>query len=115
MLLDGLTFSPGRPRSPVVPGSVWPLRPCIDNQESDVLSAFSYCFFINKLLIIPFLEYAALPEYVTEWKKGSSSHFVIRAINGDSPALLWVQGVQPQTVTENGENNINYLHSIVLH
>lgn len=32
-----LTFSPGRPRSPAVPGSVWPLRPCINHyQENDV-------------------------------------------------------------------------------
>lgn len=37
MLSITLTFSPNRPLSPAVPGSVWPLRPCINhNQERDV-------------------------------------------------------------------------------
>lgn len=93
--LVALTFSPGKPLSPTMPGSVRPGRPCIIH--SDVSSK------LYSSTLTPSSRYALEKLHViNDWDTNDSS---------DTPYLLWVQAVQPLPVRVhiNGWNYSNYL------
>lgn len=76
MVLVPLTFSPGRPLSPTVPGSVRPGRPYI--VHSDVSSE--------------------LRNLQKEIKQETPDMCCYSNDSRDTPSLLWVQAVQLQPV-----------------
>lgn len=111
MVLVPLTFSPGRPLSPTVPGSVRPGRPYI--MHSDVSSELSPLTLNSLAVMTVSFDFSLRKKLAKKDKQETPDMCCYSNGSRDTPSLLWVQAVQlqPVRVHINGWNNSNYLCS----